>query len=609
MTGADSIVYEINASSAGLNASQLTEEKYKKYIDGSTIVAQSVTSDKIKSHTIVADNVDIGDLFAATATIDALETMTVKSIEDGSALILNKDQIRMETPSTVIAIPGGEEGQEVFRADAGGVYADKIESPTVVRRVPGGIYSVGANMDFGSLDEACDWLEGAQITGDITFKLVRAESGATLRGVLGGHNIRILSANLVNYWDAPVASSNVTSAANSSSNGIILTSTGTLPWQSATYDLGHIGDMGLSGMPITVHCGGFYASGTGAGCILSLRVTSAGFATYETLHETYSADDWTGVIGSYPDDARLALTLFQSRGDATAGGAMVEYNDLRIELGGALTGLNSSVVTVDYLIVTRCQPRVRIGRLATNSIFAEQCDINLVRTGIWNAGVRAEMARLQMRDCTGLCTQAVRAKCAQVYVTGAAPSGTYEGWQIDRSTATISGSGSAPTTTTKTLTANSTGTYSSYWWAGDQSIRQGYTPSNNRIRGGMWFDMSQTPSGATVSGMRLTLSRISGYGKSADVDVKAYATASDARNGAPALTAGSYELGTIGEGKTKTFDLPDALVTGLKSGTYKGIVLYADDTTVLSGKTYSSNYARFGGTDGTAPKLAVTYTA
>ena len=41
------------------------------------------------------------------------------------------------------------------------------------------------------------------------------------------------------------------------------------------------------------------------------------------------------------------------------------------------------------------------------------------------------------------------------------------------------------------------------------------------------------------------------------------------------------------------FALPAALATGLGNGTYKGIVLYADDTTALHGKTYSTNFARF----------------
>ena len=125
----------------------------------------------------------------------------------------------------------------------------------------------------------------------------------------------------------------------------------------------------------------------------------------------------------------------------------------------------------------------------------------------------------------------------------------------------------------------------------------------------MWWDFSAIPSGATVTGMKLTIRRMEGYGKGDVVTVKIYGTASNARSGQPGLSSAGYVLGTIGEGKTKTYDLPAVLVTGLAAGTYKGLVLYADDTAVLNDKTYSTNYARMEGTDGVVPKLAVTYTA
>ena len=90
VTGADSIVYEINATSSGLSASQLTDEQYRQRISGSALVAQSVTADQIAAHTIKADNVDIGDLFAAAATINALKTAVMSSIKfGGNNLLLN----------------------------------------------------------------------------------------------------------------------------------------------------------------------------------------------------------------------------------------------------------------------------------------------------------------------------------------------------------------------------------------------------------------------------------------------------------------------------------------------------------------------------------------
>ena len=619
VTGADSIVYEINASSAGLNASQLTEEKYKKYIDGSTIVAQSVTSDKIKSHTIVADNVDIGDLFAATATIDALKTMTVKSIEDGSALILNKDQIRMETPSTVIAIPGGEEGQVVFRADANGVYADKIESRTLARRVPGGVYTVGNGRDYDTLSDAFADINDAVLDGDVVLKLVYSDAGGVLRGVGGGHRVIVMGINLVNYWaTADFLAQTTAGIIGTEYDSINVTSTVNGNYQYALYDLGRVTDLGIRGMPVTMRTEMSAANGTPDPVVWLLLMNPDHSVEYQGLVGLDAARSGIALTTNIPEDtaldAHLVLRLYVTTGTTRPAGTSVNFTRLSIEVGPTYNGALTYSPTVSNLRIENNQAQVHLTRLTspgymkiTNSAaFLTRNTIN----GNGGVGLLAEMAKIRMTDNDGTCQYAVNAEESLVFVTGKAPSGIYSGWQVDTTTAQIvNTTTTAPTATIKTLTANSTGTYSSYWWTGDRSIRQGYTPSNNRIRGGMWFDMSQIPSGATVSGMRLTLARISGYGKGADVDVKAYGTASNARNGAPALTAGSYELGTIGEGKTKTFDLPDALVTGLKSGAYKGIVLFADDTSVLSGKTYSSNYARFGGTDGTAPKLAVTYTA
>ena len=77
------------------------------------------------------------------------------------------------------------------------------------------------------------------------------------------------------------------------------------------------------------------------------------------------------------------------------------------------------------------------------------------------------------------------------------------------------------------------------------------------------------------------------------MQVKVYGTTSAGKSGNPALSTEGYVLGTIDGGQTAEFALPAALATGLGNGTYKGIILYADDTSAMSGKTYSTNYARF----------------
>ena len=68
ITGEDSIVYEINASSSGLTATELTEEVYQQYINGTVIVAQSITATQIAAGTITANEIDVSSITAAILT-------------------------------------------------------------------------------------------------------------------------------------------------------------------------------------------------------------------------------------------------------------------------------------------------------------------------------------------------------------------------------------------------------------------------------------------------------------------------------------------------------------------------------------------------------------
>ena len=212
----------------------------------------------------------------------------------------------------------------------------------------------------------------------------------------------------------------------------------------------------------------------------------------------------------------------------------------------------------------------------------------------------------------------LRGTCSILYLEGygtritgnvSRPSGGWSGFNIisnftDMTTIPIdNGSGVvAPTTGSATFNPSATGTYTTYWWSGDSDIRQGYTKSNGRIKGGIFYAVSGVS--GTVKSAILKLTRLKNYGKGAPVQVKVNGTTSAGKSGNPALSTEGYVLGTIDGGQTSDFALPEALATGLGNGTYKGIVLYSDDTTVLHGKTYSTNYARFT----TDAPLTITWT-
>ena len=62
-------------------------------------------------------------------------------------------------------------------------------------------------------------------------------------------------------------------------------------------------------------------------------------------------------------------------------------------------------------------------------------------------------------------------------------------------------------------------------------------------------------------------------------------------------------LGSVGNGETKAFALPAGAVQNLCDGTARGLMLYAGDASLRSGRRYSANYAKFDA----GAALTVTY--
>ena len=85
--GDDGLFYKINAEASGLSLSQLTEDQYKNYINGTVIVAKSITAaqiaakaitaNEIAANTITAAEIDVAKFFAAEATIDQINAMDI----------------------------------------------------------------------------------------------------------------------------------------------------------------------------------------------------------------------------------------------------------------------------------------------------------------------------------------------------------------------------------------------------------------------------------------------------------------------------------------------------------------------------------------------------
>lgn len=73
ITGADGLIYEINAEASGLSMQELSKEKYREQLSGTVLVARSVTAEQIAAATITANEILSGTITGdkiAAATID-----------------------------------------------------------------------------------------------------------------------------------------------------------------------------------------------------------------------------------------------------------------------------------------------------------------------------------------------------------------------------------------------------------------------------------------------------------------------------------------------------------------------------------------------------------
>ena len=71
--GNDGLIYEINAQASGLSMTELSDEKYRSQLNGSVIVARSITADQIAAATITANEILAGSITGdriAAATIE-----------------------------------------------------------------------------------------------------------------------------------------------------------------------------------------------------------------------------------------------------------------------------------------------------------------------------------------------------------------------------------------------------------------------------------------------------------------------------------------------------------------------------------------------------------
>ena len=109
---------------------------------------------------------------------------------------------------------------------------------------------------------------------------------------------------------------------------------------------------------------------------------------------------------------------------------------------------------------------------------------------------------------------------------------------------------------------------------------------------------SDLASADNIDSATLTLRRISGAGQGGGVAVQVRCYD---------VPGTLYASKTVYDGQTASIDVT-AAVKAMKSNGYSGLMLYSTDTTLVSGRSYTTSYARFAGNgESGAPTLKVSY--
>lgn len=192
---------------------------------------------------------------------------------------------------------------------------------------------------------------------------------------------------------------------------------------------------------------------------------------------------------------------------------------------------------------------------------------------------------------------------ATIRINGMIPTGALtqnNGGLIENIDATVGGATDIPETVETTVTLTGTRGYygtNSGWKSGE--MYQGYTTGKGVIYGCMKFTLPNDVE--SIVSATLTLAAGSGIGTGGNVNVVVYGS-STAWGKKPSLgTKYINKSGAVYAGKSCSLNATSA-AQALFDGTAGQLVLYCGDSSVISGKSYSKNYAKF-----TSAKLKITY--
>lgn len=688
LVGEDGLIYNINASAAGLSSEELTDEKYQNQINGTVIVAKSITAAQIAAESITgneilagsitAGNIDVAGLFADEATINAINAMDISSNNYLKLMVETAvDDVQvggrnylLGTGEAYVAESDGSARTWLFPWKcASADIAHSLYGKTITisfdydQAITSGDFRIQVHNTWGQIKEFTAGTATAQRfegTFDLPVPDAFAENDpdvviyidGTWNGSVTFRNLKMEIGNKATDW-TPAPEDGYKSSyieirddhVDISTGGRFRVTSGDVDITTSKFSVSITDETGGEDELLTIDATGVRAANLSAPnvamrydgpwqIIVNSGATSAQVESGSYVRSMQEAfDRLNDRFLPYYAEVKLETDTYEN---VSIHGIYAGPGDLQIVGHGhtvygkiVLQNVNANVTISNlkacsangtvwgihncrYIYMQRCiaegySTAMTGYNIDQGSIVTiESCEVYNCGTGV-DAGWGTNIDIAAMKGTT---TQyAYKVFGTRITNSGSRPSGGLTGMNFmaapgDLLTVPIdAGSGVVvPTTGSATFNPSATGTYTTYWWSGDSDIRQGYTKSNGRIKGGIFYAISGV--GSNVASAILRLTRLKGYGKGSAVQVKVYGTTSSGKSGNPALSTEGYVLGNIDNGQTADFSLPAALASGLGNGTYKGIILYADDTSAMSGKKYSTNYARFAA----AAPLTITWT-
>lgn len=677
LVGEDGLIYNINATASGLTAEELTDEKYQNQINGTVIVAKSITAAQIAAESITgneilagsitAGNIDVAGLFADEATINAINAMDISSNNYLKLMVETAvDDVQvggrnyvLGTGEAYVAESDGSARTWLFPWKcASSDIAHSLYGKTITisfdydQAITSGDFRIQVHNTWGQIKEFTAGTATAQRfegTFDLPVPDTFAENDpdvviyidGTWNGSVTFRNLKLEIGNKATDWTPAPEDGYKTSYIEIRDDHVDIGTGGTFRVNSGDVDI----STSKFSVSITDETGGEDE-------LLTIDATGVRAANLSAPNVAMRYDGpWQIIVNSGATSAQVESGSYvrsvQEAFDRLNDRFLPYYAEVKLETDtyenvnihgiyagpGDLQIVGQGHTVYGKIVLQNVNANVTISNLKACSangtvwgihncryIFMQGCiaeGYSTAMTGynidqgsivtmgsceVYNCGTGVDAGwgtNIDIAVMKGTTTQyAYKVFGTRITNSGSRPSGGWTGMNFmaapgDLTTVAVdTGSGVVvPTTGSATFNPSATGTYTTYWWSGDSDIRQGYTKSNGRIKGGIFYAVSGVS--GTVKSAILKLTRLKNYGKGSAVQVKVYGTTSAGKSGNPALSTEGYVLGTIDGGQTAEFALPEALATGLGNGTYKGIILYADDTNAMSGKTYSTNYARF----------------